>query len=191
MEIILASTSPYRKELLERLKIPFRCVAPDTEESRLSGEKPADLCVRLALMKARAVADRFPEAIVIGSDQVASLGEEILSKPGNHERATAQLEKSSSKTVQFHTGLAVCAPLKGPELTHCEPFSVHFRDLDEATIERYLRADEPYNCAGSFKAESLGISLFESMQGNDPTSLIGLPLIALTGLLGQLAVNIP
>jgi MAF protein len=191
MEIILASTSPYRKDLLERLKIPFSCVAPDTDEMPLPNEDAADLCMRLALEKAHSVSGRFPEALVIGSDQVASLHSQILAKPGSHQVATQQLRDSSGRTVQFHTGLALVSPRLQQAITHRELFSVHFRQLSDAAIERYLRADQPYDCAGSFKAESLGISLFKSMEGQDPTSLIGLPLIALTGFLGNMGINIP
>ena len=191
MDIILASTSPYRKALLERLQIPFSCAPPDTEESPLEHEPPGARCIRLALEKARAVSAQFPEAVVIGSDQVASLEGHVLHKPGDHASATLQLRASAGKELEFSTGLAVLAPSMNLELTHMELFKVHFRMLDDAEIERYLRADQPYDCAGSFKAESLGISLFERMEGRDPSSLIGLPLIALSALLRKVGIGIP
>jgi septum formation protein len=190
MEIILASTSAYRKALLERLQLPFHCRSPNTIETPLSGESAQELCARLATDKARSLSAQFPDAVIIGSDQVASLGKHIITKPGNHEAAMQQLQASSGRTVHFHTGLAVIAPAQGLELLHVEPFKVHFRDLTDSEIDSYLKADRPYDCAGSFKVESLGISLFTALEGQDPTSLIGLPLIALTQMLRQAGVNI-
>jgi MAF protein len=190
MDIILASTSPYRKRLLERLQLPFRCVAPDTDETPLPAELPLDMARRLAEAKARSVASRHPRALVIGSDQVAALGGRIMGKPGNHEAARAQLAASSANEVRFATGLAVLPPAGGPGQFHVELFSVHFRELDARMIENYLQRERPYDCAGSFKCEALGIALFERMSGNDPTSLEGLPLIALTTLLSRVGVNV-
>ena len=190
MDIILASTSPYRRRLLERLQLPFRCVPPATEERPFPGEKPGALAGRLALEKARAVATKEPRAIVIGSDQVASLGGVILEKPGSHPVAREQLRASSGRTVCFWTGLAVVCRARELELCHTEPFSVHFRDLGDSAIDDYLAREQPFDCAGSFKWEGLGIALFEKLQGNDPTSLEGLPLITLTTLLRQAGIDI-
>lgn len=183
MDLILASTSPYRQRLLERLQIPFHCRAPETDETPLPGEAPAPLAARLAHAKAAAVAARHPGALVIGSDQVASLEGALLGKPGSHGPAVAQLEACSGRTLHFYT--AVCLRGPGIDLTHTEPFTVDFRTLDRAEIESYLQRDTPYDCAGSFKWESLGIALFERLTGNDPTALEGLPLIALCRLLKE------
>jgi MAF protein len=185
MDLILASTSPYRRQLLERLGLPFNCVPPEIPETRLPDERPEDLAGRLALEKARAVAQQFPEALVIGSDQVASLDEEIIGKPGNHESARDQLSNSSGREVRFFTGLAVICERSGYEATHVEPFRVKFRTLSRPVIEKYLHREQPYDCAGSFKCEGLGISLFTRLSGDDPTSLEGLPLISLTTLLNE------
>lgn len=186
MTLILASTSPYRKALLERLQMPFTCEAPGVAETPLAGEAPAERAARLAREKARAVAARYPGAAVVGSDQVAALDGDILDKPGGHERATAQLRACSGRTVAFHTAVTLIAPgleHNRFERTHVEPFEVVFRPLADTEIEYYLRRDRPYDCAGSFKWESLGIALFERLAGDDPTGLEGLPLIALTRLL--------
>lgn len=188
MDIILASTSPYRRRLLKRLHIDFRCLPPETDEERLVGEPPAEMAARLALAKARSVARLHPNALVIGSDQVAALDGAIMGKPGSHEVACCQLRASSGRTVTFHTGVALIAGASGFERFHVEPFSVQFRELGDKTIENYLRLEQPYDCAGSFKCEGLGIALFERLQGNDPTSLEGLPLITLTGLLSEAGV---
>jgi septum formation protein len=190
MDIILASTSPYRKLLLERLQVSFRCVAPDTDETPQPGEQPADLADRLARAKARSVATIFPEALVIGSDQVASVDGQMLNKPGSQEVAAAQLRASAGKEVQFFTGLALVCVNGGLENVHVEPFSVHFRQLSDAQITNYLHRERPYDCAGSFKIEGLGIALFDSLEGKDPTSLEGLPLIALTRMLQDAGVQI-
>jgi septum formation protein len=190
MDIILASTSPYRKLLLERLQVPFRCVAPDTDETPLSGEQPADLAHRLARAKARSIATIFPEALVIGSDQVASVDGQMLNKPGSQEVAAGQLRASAGKDVQFFTGLALVCLNRGLENVHVEPFSVHFRQLSDAQITNYLHRERPYDCAGSFKIEGLGIALFDSLEGKDPTSLEGLPLIALTRMLQDAGIQI-
>ncbi|GAB3276157.1 Maf family protein [Parahaliea aestuarii] len=183
MNLILASTSVYRQRLLERLQLPFTCIAPETDETHLPGEAPPPLAARLARAKAAAVAARHPEALVIGSDQVASLDGSLLGKPGSHRQAVAQLEACSGKTLHFYTAVSLLGP--GIDKTHTEPFTVDFRPLGNEEIEIYLRRDTPYDCAGSFKWESLGIALFERLHGNDPTSLEGLPLIALTRLLAE------
>jgi MAF protein len=183
MDIILASSSPYRQRLLARLQIPFSCVAPAVDEARLPQEAPAAMAARLALAKARAVARDYPDALVIGSDQVAALGDTVMGKPGGHAAASAQLRASAGHEVRFHTGLALHCSSSGFEQFHVEPFSVYFRELNDINIETYLQLEQPYDCAGSFKWEGAGIALFERMAGDDPTSLEGLPLIALTALL--------
>jgi septum formation protein len=190
MEIVLASTSPYRRRLLQRLQFPFRCLPPVTDESPLPGETPAALAGRLALAKAKSVAASYPGALVIGSDQVASLDGELLGKPCSHAAAAAQLRACSGRELQFHTAVAVVCPARSIELQHTEPFAVQFRRLSERTIEDYLQREAPYDCAGSFKCEGLGIALFRSLNGRDPTSLEGLPLIALTTLLRRAGVRV-
>lgn len=190
MDLILASTSPYRRRLLERLQLPFRCVPPAIEEHRCPGEKPGAMAGRLALEKARAVAATEPGAVVVGSDQVASLDGVVLGKPGSHAAAREQLRASSGRAVRFWTGLAVVCQMRELELCHTEPFSVHFRDLGDTAIDDYLARERPFDCAGSFKWEGLGIALFEKLEGNDPTSLEGLPLITLTTLLGQAGIDV-
>lgn len=190
MELILASSSPYRRRLLERLLLPFSCAAPQVDESPLPGEAPGALAERLARAKARAVSGANPGALVIGSDQVASIDGRCIGKPGDFASAVRQLEASSGRTVHFYTGLALAGP--DPQRCHSlvETFSVQFRNLSRTEIEAYLRKEEPYDCAGSFKCEGLGIALFEGMHGNDPTSLEGLPLIATCRLLRQAGVSI-
>jgi len=183
MDLILASTSPYRRSLLQRLQLPFRCLSPATDESPLPDEAPAALAARLAAAKAHSVAALNPASLVIGSDQVAALGGRLLGKPGNHARAREQLLASAGQSVQFFTGLALCSLTSGFEEVVVEPFTVQFRPLDGAAIDNYLTREQPFDCAGSFKWEGLGIALFERMSGDDPTSLEGLPLIALTSLL--------
>ena len=190
LPIVLASTSPYRKELLQRMGIDFKTVAPDVDESSLPGESPENLVKRLAEAKARVIG-RTCEALIIGSDQVAVSGDEILGKPGSHENALVQLRKLSGKLVTFQTGLCLLNSTSNEMQVDTVPFRVQFRKLDEQQIERYLRADQPYNCAGSFKSEGLGITLFERMDGDDPTALIGLPLIRLTSMLMQAGVVLP
>ncbi len=191
MDLILASTSAYRRALLERLRINFRCVAPQVDETPLPGERPAPLASRLALAKARAVAGANPEALVIGSDQVAELDGQVLGKPGDAARAAAQLRASSGREVRFHTGVALVRESDGFEALAVEPFRVRFRELDDAEIGRYLALDEPFDCAGSFKSESLGIALFESLEGDDPTALEGLPLIRLCAQLRRAGLAVP
>ncbi len=181
MQIILASSSPYRRRLLQRLVPEFLCEIPAVEERPRDGESAEELACRLALEKARDVAGRHPQALVIGSDQVASLGERILGKPGSFEAAREQLLASSGRTVSFYTGVALVAA--GRERFHVEPFRVHFRALRDDQVDNYLRREQPYDCAGSFKCEGLGIALFQRLEGDDPTSLEGLPLIALTEML--------
>ena len=183
MDLILASTSPYRRELLQRLGMPFQCISPDVDEIALADEQPQDLAGRLALQKAQAVSPKYRGSLVIGSDQVAALDGKLLGKPGTHSAAFEQLQNCSGREVHFFTGVALVCASSGLVSTHVEPFKVRFRNLQEAQIENYLRREEPYDCAGSFKCEGLGIVLFEQLNGNDPTSLQGLPLIALTTML--------
>lgn len=190
LPVVLASTSPYRKELLQRTGIDFKTIAPDVDESCLPGETPENLVKRLAEAKARVIG-KTCQALIIGSDQVAVSGDEILGKPGTHENAVAQLRKLSGKLVTFQTGLCLLNSTSNEMQVDNIPFRVQFRKLDEQQIERYLRADQPYNCAGSFKSEGLGITLFERMDGDDPTALIGLPLIRLTSMLMQAGVVLP
>jgi septum formation protein len=175
--LILGSTSRYRHELLSRLRVPFQAVAPGVDETPQTGERPADLALRLALAKARDVARRHPQAVVIGSDQVADLQGEPLGKPGNHERAVAQLRRMRGQTVVFQTALAVVCEATGFEQSDIAAVRVVFRDLDDNEIEHYLRAEQPYDCAGSAKSEGLGIALLERIDNDDPTALVGLPLI--------------
>ena len=181
--LILASTSPYRRALLERLGLSFSTAAPDVDERPHPGESPSELVRRLAEAKARAVALNHPDALIIGSDQVACLDDAILGKPGDHSTAIAQLERASGRSVLFQTGLCVLDARSGQAQTLVEPFWVHFRVLSRARIEGYLERERPYDCAGSFKSEGLGIALFERLEGDDPNALIGLPLIRLIPLL--------
>lgn len=188
--IVLASTSPYRRELLARLRLPFDVVSPGVDETPRPGERPADLCVRLAGEKARTVAARFPDAVVIGSDQVAVLGDAALSKPGNHDDAVAQLRAMRGKRVAFLTAVAVAWD-GGKEIgSRLVPTEVRFRAFSDAAIEAYLSADAPYDCAGAAKIESLGIALVERVESADPTALIGLPLVALVDLLAEAGVAV-
>lgn len=175
--LILASTSRYRRELLARLRLPFDVHAPEVDETPLPGETPLALAQRLALSKANTIAARFPDAIVIGSDQVADLDGEPLGKPGDHERATAQLRRMRGRTLVFQTAVAVVCAASGFAHSDVAPVRVVFRPLGDEAIERYLRAETPYDCAGSAKSEGLGIALLESIDSDDPTALIGLPLI--------------
>lgn len=182
-KLILGSTSPYRRELLARLRLPFEVVSPEVDETPQPGEAPPQLACRLALAKARAVAARAPAAVVIGSDQVADLGGEPLGKPGTHERAVAQLRRMRGRTVIFQTAVAVVCRDAGFEQVELAPVRVHFRELSDVEIESYLRAETPYDCAGSAKSEGLGIALLESIENDDPTALVGLPLIRTARLL--------
>jgi septum formation protein len=181
--LILASTSRYRRELLARLRLPFEICAPEVDEARRPGEAPAQMAQRLALAKARAVAERYPEAVVIGSDQVADLDGEPIGKPGSHERARAQLLAMSGRAVVFQTGVAVVSAKRKHTGSALVPVTVRFRKLGEAEIERYLLAEQPYDCAGSAKIETLGIALLEAVESDDPTALVGLPLIETCRLL--------
>ena len=182
-ELILASTSRYRRELLERLRIPFRALSPDTDETPLPGEAPAALAERLALAKARALGKQFPEAVVIGADQVADVDGSAIGKPGDHARAVEQLRAMSGRTIVFQTALAVVRASAGFAEVRRVPVPVRFRALGDAEIEFYLRAEQPYDCAGSAKCETLGIALLEAIESDDPTALIGLPLITTCTLL--------
>jgi septum formation protein len=188
--LILGSTSRYRKELLSRLQIPFETAAPDVDETPHINESPKDLALRLALAKARAVALKNPEAIVIGSDQVADLEGAPLGKPGNHTNATLQLQRMRGKTVIFQTALSVVCIATGYERTDLAEVKVKFRDLSDAEIETYLRAEEPYDCAGSAKSEGLGIALLDSIDNDDPSALIGLPLIRTCQMLREAGVKL-
>jgi len=181
--LVLGSTSRYRCELLQRLRIPFEIAAPDVDETPLPGESPRNLAMRLSLAKAHAVAARFPQAVVIGSDQVADLHGEPLGKPGNHANAVAQLRRMRGHTVVFQTALSVVCLDTGFAQSALAPVQVLFRDLSDAEIEAYLLAEQPYDCAGSAKSEGLGISLLERIDSDDPTALIGLPLIRTCQLL--------
>jgi len=183
--LVLASTSVYRRALLERLRLPFETARPEVDESPRPGEKAPDLALRLAQAKARAVAGSYPNALIIGADQVAVLDGRPLSKPGNHENALAQLRAMRGKSIEFFTALAVHHSGTGRTLERLVPFSVEFRDLPDEILERYLHAEQPYDCAGSAKAEGLGIVLIRKMSGDDPNALIGLPLIALVDLLAE------
>jgi septum formation protein len=190
LRLVLASTSPYRKALLERLGVPFTVDNPRVDETPGSGETPEALALRLACAKALAVAGRHANALVIGSDQVAMLGKSVLGKPGSHARAAEQLRVMSGKTVRFVTALCVHHSGTGRSLSRVVPYEVEFRALDNEIIERYLRREQPYDCAGSAKAEGLGIALIARMQGEDPNALIGLPLIALVDLLREQGMSV-
>ncbi len=189
--LILGSTSRYRRELLERLRIAFDVQAPEVDETPRPGESPQQLALRLALAKAHAVASRHPDAIVIGSDQVADLDGEPLGKPGNHERATDQLRRMRGRTVIFQTALAVVCRASGFEQVDLAAVKVRFRDLSDAEIEAYLQAEQPYDCAGSAKSEGLGIALLESIDNDDPTALVGLPLIRTCRMIRAAGIALP
>lgn len=188
--LVLASTSKYRRELLARLGLPFEVASPRVDEAALPHEAPPDTARRLAEAKARAVAARFPRAIIIGSDQVAVLGDLPLGKPGNHANALRQLKAMRAKEVVFHTALCVFDAASGRTQTRVVPYSVRFRNYSDAQIERYLQREQPYDCAGSARCEGLGIVLIAEMRGDDPNALIGLPLIALTEMLAAIGVSV-
>ncbi len=188
-QLILASTSPYRRELLERLRLPFSVESPGIDETPLAGEASADLAVRLACGKAKAVADRNPRAIVIGADQVASLDGHSIGQPHTHERAVQQLRAMSGRQVVFHTAVSVIQKLTGFSGSAIVPVVVIFRSLTDSMIERYLRLEQPYDCAGSAKSEALGIALLQSVLSDDPTALIGLPLIRTCELLSEAGLD--
>ncbi len=191
MNIVLASTSRYRRELLGRLRIPFSVADPRVDETALPGEAPEATAVRLACAKALAVANGQADAQIIGCDQVAVAGGMILGKPGNHENAVRQLRELSGREATFYTALCLHDTGTGRTSTRVVPYRVKFRTLDEAAIERYLAREQPYDCAGSAKSEGLGIALIERMEGEDPNALIGLPLIALVDLLAEHGVQVP
>lgn len=190
MRLILASTSPYRRELLARLSVPFETVAPAVDETPLPGESPDDTAMRLSLLKAQAVASRYPDALVIGSDQVALLDGEQLGKPGNHADAVAQLRRMRGKTLEFHTALTVLHAASGRAQTTNVPVRLVMRDYSDAQIEAYLRKDQPYNCCGSARSESLGIALIARFDTEDPNALVGLPLIKLTEMLANEGLDV-
>lgn len=190
MKLVLASTSPFRRELLSRLQVPFDTFAPDIDETRHSDENATSLVRRLAEQKAMAGGGQFPNALVIGSDQVAVLGSKILGKPHTHENAVAQLKAASGHKVVFQTGLCLLNTATGHSQVEVMSYSVVFRRLTDTHIDNYLRAEQPYKCAGSFKSEALGVALFERMEGDDPSSLIGLPLIRLTRMLEREGLDI-
>ena len=189
--LVLGSTSRYRRELLSRLGLPFEVAAPQVDETPGPGEAPRALALRLALAKAREVAARHPQALVIGSDQVADLAGEPLGKPGTHERAMAQLRAMSGQIVVFQTALSVVCVATGFEQTDLAAVEVRFRALNDGEIERYLRAEQPYDCAGSAKSEGLGITLLESIHNDDPTALVGLPLIRTARMLRAAGCVLP
>ena len=189
-QIVLASTSKYRRELLARLGLPFEVASPQVDETALPDEAPQDTARRLAEAKARAVAARFPRAVIIGSDQVAVLEGVHLGKPGNHANALRQLRAMRGKEVVFHTALCLYDAASGRTQTRVVPFCVRFRDYSDAQIERYLQREQPYDCAGSARCEGLGIALIAEMRGDDPNALIGLPLIALTEMLAAQGLDV-
>ncbi len=183
MQLILGSSSPYRKALLEKLALPFECFSPDIDESHAPGESPIQLVERLAIDKARETAVMYPEALIIGSDQVAVLDGKIIGKPADHASAIKQLEEASGREVNLYTGLCLYNAGTGTIQHSVESYSVVFRELNHQQIERYLEKDQPYNCAGSLKSETLGIAMLRKLEGEDPNTLIGLPLIRLVDML--------
>jgi septum formation protein len=189
--LVLASTSPFRKALLQRLGLVFETLSPQVDETALPGESAAAMVKRLSEAKARAGAKQYPEALIIGSDQVAVCAGDVLGKPGNYENARRQLARLAGQRVSFLTGLCLYDAAVGRAKLDLVPYHVSFRRLTEQQIDRYLRTEQPYNCAGSFKSEGLGISLFESMQGEDPNALIGLPLIRLVSWLNEAGIAVP
>lgn len=187
--LLLASTSTYRKMLLEKLHLPFLCAAPQVDETPLAGESAEALVLRLATAKAQALAAAYPEHLIIGSDQVCVIEGKITGKPHTEENACAQLRQASGQKVTFYTGLALYNSRSRHLQVLCEPFHVHFRKLSEAEISAYVRLEQPLNCAGSFKSEGLGIALFDKLEGRDPNTLIGMPLIALLEMLRAEGIN--
>lgn len=187
--LILGSTSRYRRELLERLRLPFEVQAPHVDETPHAGEAPPTLAMRLALAKARAISADHPNAVVIGSDQIADLDGEPIGKPGTHERAVAQLQRMRGRSVVFHTAVAVVCEASGFTGSALAPVTVRFRELSDAEIEHYLRTEQPYDCAGSAKCETLGIALLDAIESDDPTALVGLPLIRTCALLRQAGID--
>ena len=189
--LVLASNSPYRRALLERLHLPFEVLASHVDEQPLAAEAPRDTAIRLAALKARAIVAQRPRALVIGSDQVASLDRMAIGKPGTREAALAQLRAMRGRTVVFHTALCLIDAARGTADATEVPTTVHFRDFTEAQASRYLEIDTPFDCAGSAKIEALGIALVERVESSDPTALIGLPLIALVGMLARAGIAVP
>jgi septum formation protein len=190
VRLILASTSPYRRELLARLGVPFEVAAPDVDETPLAGESPDETAQRLSLSKARAVAERFPDALIIGSDQVALLEGVQLGKPGTHENAVEQLRAMRGKALEFHTALTLLNARTGAAQTANVPVRLVMRDYSDAQIEAYLHKDQPYNCCGSARSESLGIALIARYETEDPNALVGLPLIKLTEMLASEGLDV-
>ncbi len=190
MKLVLASTSPFRKTLLERLQVDFVCDSPDIDESPLEAESVENMVVRLAQLKAEKVADQYPDALIIGSDQSAELDGKSLSKPGNFDNAVKQLQRASGRQIVFQTGLCLLNTRSGKAQTACVPYTVVFKPLTQNMIEHYLHKEQPYNCAGSFRSEGLGIALFEKFEGEDPNALVGLPLIKLIAMLEHEGFNI-
>ena len=191
LPLILGSTSPFRAEILQKLCVSFDTAAPDIDESSQDNETPTQLVERLSICKAKKVAEAHTVALIVGSDQVACVEQQILGKPHTHEKAVEQLRFLSGKTVSFHTGLCLFNSETGNTQSTVEVFKVHFRTLSDDQIERYLQSEQPYNCAGSFKSEALGISLFKKLEGDDPNTLIGLPLIRLVEFLSNEGLQIP
>lgn len=182
-KLVLGSSSPFRQELLSTLMVPFDTCSPDIDETPLANESPIELVERLAIEKAKEVAKSYPDALIIGSDQVAMHSDKIVGKPHTHERAVEQLQEASGKKIELFTGLALVNAKTGNIQSEVVPFAVHFKTLSERTIEQYLRKETPYNCAGSVRSEGLGVALFERFDGDDPNALIGLPLIRLVAML--------
>jgi len=190
MKLVLASSSPYRQKLLQQLQLQFEAISPDVDETPLPDETPVELVQRLAIAKARAVADTCTDCLVIGSDQVAVHDDEIVGKPRDHDDAVRQLQYASGKSITLHTGLALINSKTNSVQSEAVPFTIHFRDLTLDQIENYLKKDQPYSCAGSVKSESLGVALFERFDGDDPNALIGLPLIRLVRMLEKEGVTV-
>ena len=188
--LVLGSTSPFRKAILEKLNLPFQCAKPNIDESALEGESPEELVERLAIEKADAVKVHFDNALIIGSDQVAVCDGQILGKPHNFENGVIQLSQFSGKAVTFLTGLSVLNTATNEQISLVESFIVHFKENSQEAISQYLKAEEPYGCAGSFKSEGLGICLFEKLEGEDPNTLIGLPLIKLVTILKKHGLDV-
>ncbi|MDH5601761.1 MAG: Maf-like protein [Gammaproteobacteria bacterium] len=183
MKLILASTSPFRKAILDKLGIDFDTASPETDETALKNETPQQLVERLSIAKAKAIADKVSDSLVIGSDQVSVIDGEIIGKPHTHENAVKQLQNASGKIITFYTGLCLYNSSTKQYQSEVVPFNVVFRELTDQQIENYLQKETPYNCAGSFKSEALGIVLFEKLEGDDPNTLMGLPLIRLVNML--------
>ena len=189
-QIVLASSSPYRRRILERINLSFLCHTPDIDESALPGESAPTLVARLSIAKARAVAEHYPGALIIGSDQVADHHGRLVGKPGSHEDAIGQLQSASGSVITLYTGVALYNAASGDFQSAVEPFVVEFRELERDLIERYLKAEQPYNCCGSLKAEGPGIALLKRLSGDDPNALVGLPVIRLIDMLKNEGVEL-